>query len=165
MLHRDGTGHRTGPATPQPPASAVPPHGAGPLSLTPSERPAQWLAIRWARLSLQHLGGHSGLLQTTLNNKKKKTEKRRLVKANREQEPDCAWVEGRTTWKTCLPVLGSLDSSPKPCVSFFFLQRAAGDTHAGGTETPLGLLTLTPSSEGHDLPPTCCVTWGSDTPL
>lgn len=63
------------------------------------------------------------------------------------------------------PVLGSLDSSPKPCVSFFFLQRAAGDTHARGTETPLGLLTLTPSSEGHDLPPTCCVTWGSDTPL
>lgn len=61
------------------------------------------------------------------------------------------------------PVPGSLDSSPKPCVSFFFLRREAVIVHFRWDTGPLSPLT----SKGHRhtasglaSPLTCCVTSG-----
>lgn len=64
------------------------------------------------------------------------------------------------------PVPGSLDSSSKPCVSFFFLQREAvsvyfqWDTRTAQSPALKGPQTLSFSSS-----PTCCVTSGGSTTL
>lgn len=94
-----------------------------------SPRDTLWLALWWARnegdeqgtalLQVQHLGGYLQL-HKTVSQQREEDGKAQGGEREQGQQSDRASVDGR---KPCLPVLGSLDSSPKPCVSFFFLQE------------------------------------------
>lgn len=106
----------------------------------------------WAE-GTAHLQAHLTLTHTNTIIKKTRVElgEKRTVLSDMDQ------FESRKA----LPVPGSLDSSPKPCVSFFFLRREAVIVHFRWDTGPLSPLT----SKGHRhtasglaSPLTCCVT-------